>query len=210
MNSGKTLEILRTVHNYEENGFKVIIIKPSVDKKGDKTIVSRVGISHEVDFLIDSDELVSAYLKKPYPTAILADESQFFSRKQIDDLWMITKEKGITVFCYGLKSDFMTNAFPGSIRLFELADKIEEITTLCKCGNKAMFNLRMVNGFPVFKGNQVAIDGFDEVTYEPVCGSCYIKEFKSNEEKTIQRRRKKWQKNMFIVLKKEIRTWEIF
>lgn len=174
MNSGKTLEILRTAHNYEENGYKVTIIKPSIDKKGNKAITSRVGFEREVDFLITPKESIFSILIDNPIKAILADEAQFFTEKQIEDLWKITKELNIPVYCYGLKTDFQTKSFPGSKRLFELCDKISEVSTICRCGEKAMFNLRKDKGIPTFNGDQVSIDGFDEITYEPVCGSCYI------------------------------------
>lgn len=189
MNSGKTIELLRTAYNYEENGFKVIVIKPSEDKKGNKSIVSRVGFSREVDYLIAKNELVSNLINDEIKV-ILVDEAQFFSKKQIEDLFLLTKERDIIVFCYGLKSDFRTNSFPGSVRLFELADKIEEITTLCRCGKKAVFNLRKQNNEPIFDGTQVAIDGFCEITYEPVCGKCYIKEFNKSVEKGFTKNKK--------------------
>ena len=182
MNSGKTIEILRTAHNYEENGFKVIVVKPSIDKKGGKSIVSRIGSSRVVDYLVSKDQLVSSLIKNDNPKVILVDEAELFTKRQIEDLWLLTKERDISVFCYGLKSDFKTLSFPGAKRLFELADKMEEITTLCECGEKAMFNLRMINGVPVFDGDQVAIDGFDDVTYVPVCGNCYINKFNNSKE----------------------------
>ena len=190
MNSGKTMEILRTAHNYEENNFKVIVVKPSIDKKGSSTIVSRSGASRTVDYLVTPNELVSFLIRDDNPKVILADEAQFFSKEQIEDLWLLTKEKDIKIFCFGLKTDFLVNSFPGSKRLFELADKMEEITTLCECGEKAMFNLRKVNGEPVFDGEQVAIDGFDSVTYIPVCGNCYIKKFNESIEKGFTKKRK--------------------
>lgn len=186
MNSGKTLEILRTAYNYEENGFKVLIVKPSKDKKGNDEIISRNGAHRKVDYRLTEDMLLSEQVKLDEVNAILVDEAQFLSPKQVEDLWMITKNKDIVVFCYGLKTDFQTHAFPGSIRLFELADKTEEITTLCSCGNKGMFNLRLINNEPVFDGDQVAIDGFDNVTYIPVCGYCYINNLNKAKEKIRQ------------------------
>lgn len=188
MNSGKTFEILRTAYNYEENGYNVLVVKPSVDKKGEQNIVSRIGMKRKVDFLITPDELISDIIKEHSVKVILADEAQFFTKEQIDDLWKIAKIKNIPVFCYGLKTDFQTKSFPGSLRLFELADKMEEITTLCNCGEKAMFNLRKDNEIPTFSGDQVSIDGFDNITYEPVCGSCYIKYME--EDKKLTRRQK--------------------
>ncbi len=190
MNSGKTMEILRTAHNYEENNFKVIVVKPFCDKKGKDLIISRVGCSRKVDFLLKENEYVSTLIANLKTDVILVDEAEFLSRDQINDLWLLTKMNNIVVFCYGLKSDFKTNSFPGSIRLFELADKIEEITTLCECGNKAMFNLRKINGIPVFEGDKIAIDGFSNVTYSPVCGECYIKKFNEAKEKGITKQKK--------------------
>lgn len=178
MNSGKTFELLRTAHNYEENGYKALIIKPSIDLKADKNIISRVGIKKEVDYLIEPDTDINKIYDSSVKV-ILVDEAQFLTKKQVEDLWFLTRNNDLTVFCYGLKTDFLTNSFPGSKRLFELADKIEEITTLCKCGNKAMFNLRMLNGNPIFDGDQISIDGFGDVTYIPVCGLCYIDKFEN-------------------------------
>lgn len=175
MNSGKTLEILRTAYNFEENGFHVIVVKPGVDLKGQKNIVSRIGAQRKVDCLLEPNEMLSSKIDLTNVAAIIVDEAQFLNEDQVNDLWIITKFNDINVFCYGLKTDFQSKCFPGSKRLLEVADKIEEITTLCKCGNKAMFNLRKNNGIPVFDGNQIAIDGID-ATYEPVCGLCYLKE----------------------------------
>ena len=174
MNSGKTMELLRTAYNYEENGFKTFVIKPICDTKGDDFVISRVGYKRKVEYSLKEDELLSNIIKDDIDV-VLVDEAEFLTREQVDDLLYIAKFKNIDVFCYGLKSDFRTNAFPGSIRLFELADKIEEVSTLCKCGDKAMFNLRMVNGVPIFTGEQVLIDGFYNTTYMPVCARCYLK-----------------------------------
>jgi len=98
MNSGKTYEILRTAHNYEENGYKVLIVKPFCDKKGENNIVSRVGLSREVDILLKEEEFVSDYIKDDTPTVILVDEAEFFTREQIDDLLFITRKRNIDVF----------------------------------------------------------------------------------------------------------------
>lgn len=187
MNSGKTMEILRTAHNYEENGYKVLLVKPKCDTKGEDYIVSRVGMKRKVDYLLEKDELISS-LNLEDVKLILVDEAQFLSRNQVDDLWILTKKSDITTFCYGLKSDFKTNAFPGSMRLFEVADKLEEIATLCSCGAKATFNMRLVDGKCMFDGNQVVIDGTSNVTYIPVCGKCYL-EMKEQEHKLVRERK---------------------
>ena len=101
MNSGKTYEILRTAHNYEENGYKVMIVKQFFDKKGENSIVSRVGLSRQVDILLKEDEFVSNFIDDNIPTVILVDEAEFFTKEQIDDLLFITRKKDIDVFCYG-------------------------------------------------------------------------------------------------------------
>ena len=124
MNSGKTIDLLRTAYNYEENNGKVLIIKPKIDTKGDNKITSRVGLEREVDFLVCYDdelfELFKGKLDKV--DAILVDEAQFFSKKQIDDLSIISKVMNIDVICYGLRVNFRGELFEGSKKLFEVAD----------------------------------------------------------------------------------------
>ena len=176
MNCGKTTALLQVAHNYEERGMKVVIIKPGVDTKGNDKIVTRIGLKRKVDHLIKSDEKLSTYLNKLEDdiACILVDEAQFLNRDQIDELFMYTKLKDKPVICYGLRSDFKTIAFPGSLRLFEIADDMEELYTICRCGKRAKFNGRMINGKFTSSGEQVAIDGENEVTYESLCGKCYL------------------------------------
>lgn len=177
MNSGKTTLLLQVAHNYEERGMKVLILKPLIDTKGDKKIVTRIGLEREVDHLISPDENLREYLKQiPEDiSCVLVDESQFLTKEQVDDLYVFTKFKDTSVICYGLRSDFKSNAFPGSLRLFEVADVMEELYTICRCGKRAKFNGRIVNGKFTSSGEQVAIDGEDEVAYESLCGKCYLK-----------------------------------
>jgi thymidine kinase len=176
MNSGKTTLLLQVAHNYEERGMKVLILKPKIDTKGDDTIVTRIGLKRKVDHLIDKDEKLIHYLNKiPKDiVCILVDEAQFLTRDQVDELFMFTKLKDVAVICYGLRSDFKTMAFPGSLRLFEIADTLEELYTICRCGKRAKFNGRIVNGKFTAIGDQVAIDGENEVGYESLCGKCYL------------------------------------
>ena len=176
MNCGKTTALLQVAHNYEERGMKVVIIKPGVDTKGNDKIVTRIGLKRKVDHLIKSDEKLSTYLNKLEDdiACILVDEAQFLNRDQIDELFMYTKLKDKPVICYGLRSDFKTIAFPGSLRLFEIADDMEELYTICRCGKRAKFHGRMINGKFTSSGEQVAIDGENEVTYESLCGKCYL------------------------------------
>ena len=129
MNSGKTTLLLQVAHNYEERGMNVVILKPRIDTKGDDKIVTRIGLKRQVDHLIDKDEKLSDYLNTLTSdiVCILVDESQFLSRDQVDELFMYAKLKNKPVICYGLRSDFKSMAFPGSQRLFEVADVMEEL-----------------------------------------------------------------------------------
>ena len=176
MNCGKTTALLQVAHNYEERGMKVLILKPKVDTKGDNKIVTRIGLKRKVDHLIEKDENLNNYLSKVKNdiSCILVDEAQFLNRDQIDELFMFSKLRDIEVICYGLRSDFKTIAFPGSLRLFELADDMEELYTICRCGKRAKFNGRIVNGEFTSSGEQVAIDGENEIGYESLCGKCYL------------------------------------
>ena len=176
MNCGKTTALLQVAHNYEERGMKVLILKPKIDTKGDNKIVTRIGLKRKVDHLIDQDDNLTEYLNTiPSDIAcVLVDEAQFLTRDQVDELFMFTKLKDISVICYGLRSDFKTISFPGSLRLFELADVMEEMYTICRCGKRAKFNARIVNGEFTSSGEQVAIDGENQVEYESLCGKCYL------------------------------------
>lgn len=176
MNSGKTTVLLQTAHNYEERGMRILLIKPSIDTKGDDTVVSRLGVSRSVDLLLPQQAHIVDHLPEGLPNAIIVDEAQFLTPEQVDELYIITKELDIPVLCYGLRCDFQMVAFPGAARLLEIADEITELKTICRCGKKATQNIRLINNKPVFTGEQVAIDGAkDEITYESVCGQCYLK-----------------------------------
>ena len=175
MNSGKTTILLQTAHNYEERGMKVLIIKPKIDSKGEDYIVSRIGLKRQVDHLIEAGENVFTYIKEHDEDVkcILVDEAQFLEAIQVDELMQVVVRLNIPVICYGLRTDFRTNGFPGATRLLEIAHTIEEMKTICACGRKAMFNGRKINGKFIFDGEQVAIDGEDKITYEALCPYCY-------------------------------------
>ena len=182
MNCGKTTALLQVAHNYEERGMKVVILKPVIDTKAGSKILTRIGLEREVDHLVEKGEDLSIYLNKLKGiSCVLVDEVQFLSKEQIDELFTFTKLKDIPVICYGLRSDFKTNAFPGSLRLFEICDVMEELYTICRCGKKARFNARIVDGKFTSSGKQVAIDGKNEVTYESLCGKCYLKKVLNKE-----------------------------
>lgn len=178
MNSGKTIDLLRTAHNYEENGYKVLVMKPIVDTKGGDNIVTRIGLQRKVDYLISSADSIIKMLKGKLSdvSAIFIDEAQFLKRNQIDELFKIAHLCDIAVICYGLRSDFQTNAFEGSSRLLELAEDMQELKTMCHCGKTARFNARKVNGVFASIGESIVIDGTINTEYVPLCGDCYLKE----------------------------------
>lgn len=180
MNSGKSTALLQAAYNYEERGQRVLLAKPAIDTKGDALIVSRLGVSRPVDFTIGPDEdLYLAFQRErrgDVPVScLLIDEAQFLSEQQADDLLRIAILDDVPVLAYGIRTDFQTIAFPGSRRLLEIAHSLEELKTICRCGRKAVFNARKIDGEFIFDGDQVAIDGAD-VTYESLCGACYLDE----------------------------------
>ena len=176
MNCGKTALLLQTVHNYEDRDMNVLVMKPKIDTKGDDKVVSRIGLERIVDHLIEQDEDLFEYLTTNDEgiSCIFVDEAQFLQREQVDDLLHIVVKDDVPVICYGLRTDFNSNGFPGSTRLLEIAHSIEEMKTICKCGSKATFNARMVDGKYTFDGDQVAIDGNSNVTYDSLCPKCYF------------------------------------
>jgi len=185
MNSGKSTALLQAAFNYEERGHRVLLAKPSVDTKGDRSIVSRLGVVREVDFTIGPEDDVLDRFQQHRSRVIeahgrdvsclLVDEAQFLTAEQVDDLLRIALMDSIPVLAYGIRTDFQTVAFPGSRRLLEVAHSLEELKTICRCGRKAIFNARRIDGVFVFDGDQVAIDG-EDVTYESLCGVCYLEE----------------------------------
>lgn len=191
MNSGKSMMLLQVAYNYTENNKNVILIKSSIDTKGNDYLVSRIGPKRQVDIILKEDEPL---LQKKYSSkiksaeCILVDEVQFLTPQQIEELWYITKTLEIPVICFGLKSDFQTNSFPGSKRLLELCDSVKELETICTCGKKARFNARKVNGKFTSSGEQNVIDGSsDDIEYFPLCGKCYLKYIKKIDKKKVEK-----------------------
>ena len=186
MNSGKSTALLQAAFNYEERGQRVLLGKPAIDSKGDNAIVSRLGMTRDVDFTVGPDEDIYAAFTRERESVIrstgqdvsclLVDEAQFLNEGQVDDLLRIAIIEDVPVLAYGIRTDFQTVAFPGSRRLLEISHSLEELKTICRCGRKAVFNARVVNGQFVFDGDQVAIDGDAEVSYESLCGQCYLEE----------------------------------
>lgn len=180
MNSGKSTHLLQVAYNYEERGMKVILMKPIVDKKTENTIISRLKMERNVDILIPENEsvinLLESYISKNNNVdCILIDEVQFMKAKQMDELFEIAVIKNIPVICYGLRADFKMDGFEASQRLLLIAHTIEELKTICRCGKKGIINSRWINDEMCVEGEKVVIDNDIKVTYESLCGECFIK-----------------------------------
>ena len=175
MGSSKTAQALITKYNYEENDLSVWLIKPSADTRDGADILrSRIGLQAQVDIITPAVDVLELFeqTKKGSCDVIIVDECQFMLPEQIDQLRTIVNDHGIPVLCFGLRTDFQTRLFPGSRRLMELADCIEEIKTMCDCGAKATVNARINNGLIVTQGAQVVLGGND--SYIAMCHKCYV------------------------------------
>ena len=180
MGSSKSAQALITQFNYEELGMSVWLIKPSIDTRDGADIVqSRIGLKRSAEVITPEQNIIEAYAKAGQHDVIIADEAQFFTPEQADQLFLVTVDLGIPVICYGLRADFMMRGFPGSTRLLEIAHTIEELKTICACGRKAICNGRKVNGEFVFEGAQVAIDTVDDVEYQSLCPQCWYREYRA-------------------------------
>ena len=173
MGSSKTAQALITKYNYEENDMRVWLIKPSADTRdGVATLRSRIGLEAKVDVITPAIDICRLFgeEKKDQCDVIIVDECQFLVSEQIDQLRTIVNDFGVPVLCFGLRTDFQTRLFPGSRRLMELADVIEEIKTMCDCGAKATVNARIdCEGHIVTQGAQVVLGG-----YIAMCHKCYV------------------------------------
>ena len=176
MDSAKTLNLLAVAHNYRSQGKKVLLVKPRLDTRfGATSIASRAGLEAHADVLVDADSVLD-----PRDFAgvdcVLVDEAQFLSARLVEQLRELTRDPGMPVICYGLRTDFRTRLFEGSRRLLELADSIEEVKVTCQfCNRKAILNLRLQSGAPSLQGPQVELGGNDR--YAPVCYPCYASHF---------------------------------
>jgi len=183
MNSGKSDTLIKTAYNYTERGLNIATIKPSIDTKGEEYIIARGGTSRKVDILADSETNIRTEVHRFIGEqalkalhCVLIDESQFLDEVQIDQLLSLAKKDEISVIAFGLRTDFQTHLFPGSRRLLEVADNIEKLSTMCRCGRQAELNIRIVDGQYQFVGEQVAIDGEGTVTYDSLCANCFADE----------------------------------
>ena len=175
MGSSKTAQALITKYNYEENDMSVWLIKPSADTRDGADILrSRIGLQASVEVMTPDMNIFDRFTqtRKDNCDVVIVDECQFMTPAQIDQLRAIVNEYEVPVLCFGLRTDFQTKLFPGSMRLMELADCIEEIKTMCDCGAKATVNARVSQGYIVTEGAQVVLGGND--SYIAMCHRCYI------------------------------------
>lgn len=174
MGSSKTAQALITKFNYEERNMKVLFLKPSTDTRDGADVVrSRIGLESKA-FNIASDVNLYDFYKNEHSDCqvIIVDECQFLTTKQVDELADLTIDCNVPVLCFGLRTDFSTHVFPGSLRLLELAESITEIKMVCDCGAKASVNARFdENGEIVFEGSQVVLGGNDK--YRAMCRKCW-------------------------------------
>ena len=182
MGSSKSAQALITQFNYEELGMTVWLIKPSVDVRDGADIVrSRIGLARRAQVIFPQDNLLDAFAQAGTFDVIIADEAQFLTPDQIDQLRQIVDEQDVPVLCFGLRTDFLTHLFPGSQRLLELADSITEIKTVCACGAKATVNARLDSqGRVVTQGDQVFLGGND--SYQAMCHRCWRKKIRQQQE----------------------------
>lgn len=181
MGSSKTAQALITKYNYEENDMKVWLVKPATDNRDGAAVVrSRIGLMAEAEALAPEADILALFRERQ-PDVVIVDECQFFPPAQIDQFRQIVDELDIPVLCFGLRSDFQTKLFPGSQRLFELADSIQEIKTICDCGSKATVNARIDGeGYVITEGAQVVLGGND--CYIAMCHRCWQRAIKEHKK----------------------------
>ncbi len=186
MGCSKTAQALITKFNYEERGMKVLLVKPSTDNRdGATTVRSRIGLHAEAITVPESVDLYDLYKDENSDcNVIIVDECQFLHPDQVDQLSRVVMDFDIPVLCFGLSTDFLTHLFPGSRRLFEIADSIQEIKSVCKCGDKATVNARLDdNGNVVFSGDQLCLGGNER--YVAMCKKCWLKARRDQEARGI-------------------------
>ena len=182
MGSSKSAQALITKFNYEEQGMTVWLIKPSVDTRdGADMIRSRIGLEAHASVITPKENIVEAYHRAGAHDVIIADEAQFFTPEQIDQLRALVDDEDLPVLCFGLRTDFQTHFFPGARRLMELADSLTEIKTVCSCGRKATVNARIDGaGRIVTEGSQVLLGGND--SYVAMCHQCWKRKIREQQE----------------------------
>ena len=180
MGCSKTAQALITKFNYEERNMKAVLLKPAIDDRDGADIVkSRIGLYERAVAVKEDENLYELYNTRfPDCDAVIVDECQFLTPEQVEQLSLITMEKDVPVLCFGLSTDFTTHLFPGSKRLFEIAESITEIKSVCTCGAKATVNARLDDkGEVVTSGSQVCIGGNGR--YVAMCRKCWLKRINS-------------------------------
>lgn len=182
MGSSKTAQALITRFNYMELGMKVWLIKPSTDTRdGEDIMKSRIGLEARAQVIAPDMDIREEYRRQGSHDVIIADEAQFFTPQQIEQLRTLVDEEDLPVLCFGLRTDFLTRLFPGSRRLMELADSLTEIKTVCACGRKATVNARIdESGRVITQGSQVFLGGND--SYAAMCHKCWKQRIKEQEQ----------------------------
>ena len=181
MGSSKSAQALITRFNYLEQGMTVWLIKPSTDTRdGADVIRSRIGLARHAQVITPEQDIIEAYRAAGKHDVIIADEAQFFTPEQIDQLRTLVDEEDLPVLCFGLRTDFLTHFFPGARRLMELADSLTEIKSVCACGRKATVNARIDGeGRVVTEGAQVMLGGND--SYIAMCHQCWKKKIREQQ-----------------------------
>ena len=174
MSSGKSLHLLSTAHQFKVNGIKYQLLKSSIDNRSENTISSRIGVEEQCT-VVNVNENITEKIDRNIKW-LLVDEAQFLTPHQVDELSYIVDEWNINVICYGLRTDYLTHLFEGSRRLFEIADRFEELPSYCECGNKNSINAKIdKNGdLNIEDGEQIEIGGDEK--YKSICRHCYNKE----------------------------------
>ncbi len=178
MGSAKTALLLTTAYNFEERGVAYLCFKPVTDTREARNVIrSRIGIERECKWIYQDTDLYDVIARMHEeggmpPEWMLVDEAQFLTKLQVDQLAKVVDDFGCNVMCFGLRTDFRTQLFEGSRRLFEIADSIEEVKSTCSCGRKTIVNARIDSkGRVVTEGEQVEIGGNDK--YVSLCRKCW-------------------------------------
>ena len=176
MNAGKSTALLQVAHNYEENGRTVRMYTAAIDNRyGVGNVTSRLGPQRPAQTFDDNTDFLAELRDVDGLSAVLVDEAQFLSPQQVRDLHRIAHTQGVPIICYGIRSDFLGEPFPGSVYLLTLADSVEELKNICSCGKKATMNVRVdEHGKRITTGTQIAIEG--EARYVQMCGRCFYAE----------------------------------
>lgn len=183
MKSGKSLNLVARAYNHVSQGHDIVTIKPAIEERGGDAIFTRAGLTFPADILstpdMDLRERVRVRMGGKAIDSlshIFVDEAEILEPNQIDQLHALAKAEGVPVTAFGLRTNFRTELFQASKRLFEIADTFERFESKCVCKEYAEFNCRSVDGQFVFEGPEIAIDGVNGVSYEPLCGTCYFRE----------------------------------